>query len=644
MASARPTLKDAVVDIAGVQAYNRTSLLDLLHSCPGRKILLMDASLSGPLSLICDPSDLKDHGAQFAKLGEPIKTECNQIVFLVRSTHAELMSLVAAQIHSDETQGLASRRKYIVIFMPRKSEQCLQRLEQENVLANVDILEHDLHFFPVDDDVLSMEMAGVYRDFHLHGDPTTLFYAAHALMSIQNRFGVIPSVHAIGSSAKYVAEMIIGLRKEKALDATLKDPTTTKTTSQVGVPPVAPKKEKSRKSQQPRIHGVVLIDRGVDLFSVLCSQFTYQALIDDIVGIKDTVAELGADITGGDAKKVRLSSDDVLYKEIRDLHIGVLGPLLHRKASEIQTTYAQKDNLKNIEEMHQYMKKFKAVQGEHTALQTHVNLAAHIKQMTTEDEYMQQLKAEDEITAGSSGNTLEYIEDLIDDQKPIELVLRLMCLFSLANNGIRAKQLDHLKKAVTQMYGFEHVMTLCGLEQAGLLRYQGGKSLWPQVKKSFNLFVDESEVDKDISYAYSGYAPLSIRLVQVIKSLQHGWRSCTDALNLLNGPAVIFEQPPDRGTVFEPPDPSAPQVVLVFFLGGVTYAEMAALRKLSDMEGGRRKFIIATTEFLGPKKLFESLKSPEVFDKPCRETEKKAKESSRGRFGLPTSLNPFGRS
>lgn len=643
MASARPSLKDAAVDIAGIQAYNRTSLLDLLHSCPGRKVLLLDGSLSGPLSLICDPSDLKDHGAQWSKLGEPIKTDCNQIIFLVRSIHAELMSLIAAQIHADESQGLASRRKYVVIFMPRKSEQCLQRLEQENVLANVDILEHDLHFFPVDDDVLSMEMSGVYRDFHLHGDPTTLFYAAHALMSMQNRFGIIPSVHAIGSSAKYVAEVIIGLRKEKALDATLKDPTSAKTVSQVGVPPVAPKKEKSRKSQQPKIQGVVLVDRGVDLFSVLCSQFTYQALIDDIVGIKDTVAELGSQITGGDAKKVRLSSDDPLFKEVRDLHIGVLGPLLHRKASEIQTTYAQKDNLKNIEEMHQYMKKFKEVQGEHTALQTHVNLAAYISTVTKEDDYMQQLKAEDEITAGSSGNTMDYIEELIDDKKPLELVFRLLCLYSLVNNGIRAKQLDHLKKAVLQMYGYEQLLTLCALEQVGLLRYQGGKSLWPQVKKNFNLFVDESEVENDISYAYSGYAPLSVRLVQVIKSLQHGWRSCTDALNLLNGPALIFEQPPDRGTVREPSDPSAPQVVLVFFLGGVTYAEIAALRKLSEMEGSRRKFIIATTEFLGPKKLFDSLKNPEVFDKPPRETAA-PKQETRSRFGLPSSLNPFGRS
>merc|ERR1719160_1350343 len=104
---------------------------------------------------------------------------------------------------------------------------------------------------------------------------------------------------------------MIGLRKEQALSDTSKLPQSSKICSQVGVPPVAPKMRKDKVGilQQPKIQGVVLIDRAVDLFSVLCSQFTYEALIDDIVGIKDTVAELGSDITGGETKKVRLSSD-----------------------------------------------------------------------------------------------------------------------------------------------------------------------------------------------------------------------------------------------------------------------------------------------------------------------------------------------
>lgn len=38
----------------------------------------------------------------------------------------------------------------------------------------------------------------------------------------------------------------------------------------------------------------------------------------------------------------------------------------------------------------------------------------------------------------------------------------------------------------------------------------------------------------DISYVYSGYAPLSVRLIQYLA--RPGWRSITEVLNILPGP------------------------------------------------------------------------------------------------------------
>ena len=40
----------------------------------------------------------------------------------------------------------------------------------------------------------------------------------------------------------------------------------------------------------------------------------------------------------------------------------------------------------------------------------------------------------------------------------------------------------------------------------------------------------------DISYVYSGYGPLSIRLAQYYA--RPGWRSITEVLNLLPGPTI----------------------------------------------------------------------------------------------------------
>ncbi|XP_013379301.1 vacuolar protein sorting-associated protein 33A-like [Lingula anatina] len=49
------------------------------------------------------------------------------------------------------------------------------------------------------------------------------------------------------------------------------------------------------------------------------------------------------------------------------------------------------------------------------------------------------------------------------------------------------------------------------------------------------------------------------------------------------------------------------KVVLIFFLGGVTYAEIAALRFLSQQEDGPADYIIATTKLINGKTWLEAI-------------------------------------
>merc|ERR1712113_396646 len=98
------------------------------------------------------------------------------------------------------------------------------------------------------------------------------------------------------------------------------------------------------------------------------------------------------------------------------------------------------------------------------------------------------------------------------------------------------------------------------------------------------------------------------------------------------GPAQESHQPASPGTPStDSRDPSQPAVVLVCFLGGVTYGEIAALRRLSELEDGRRKFLVLTTEVINTKKFFESLRCEQVFNQPQVETRKvQAQPKSRG--------------
>merc|ERR1711957_211032 len=264
-----------------------------------------------------------------------------------------------------------------------------------------------------------------------------------------------------------------------------------------------------------------------------------------------------------------MGNDVPLYEEIRDLHIDKLGPLLSQRAVAIQNTYAEKDNVKNPNEMAEFLKKFKTAQAAHPLLELHINLAQHLRKTIQDDDYQNHLRMEDAITAQSSGNVLENIEDMIDDQQPVHEVFRLLCLYSLCNNGIKPKQLDQIKKCILQSYGYEHLLTLCNMERVGMLRYQQGKSVWSSIKRHFNLIVEDTMMERDVCYAYSGYAPLSVRLVQMTKGRPGGWRSCQDALSLLWGPAQDLHQQSQnkKASAADESGGNAPTVVLVVYLG-----------------------------------------------------------------------------
>ncbi len=109
------------------------------------------------------------------------------------------------------------------------------------------------------------------------------------------------------------------------------------------------------------------------------------------------------------------------------------------------------------------------------------------------------------------------------------------CLLSAVNGGL--KKLDFFKRELVQSYGLEALLAVSNLEKAGLLR-KDSKAWWPSMKKvhfaslqgvHIEIYiriqalalvkedVDESRMD-DLSYVYSGYAPVSARIThQVIQ-------------------------------------------------------------------------------------------------------------------------------
>jgi vacuolar protein sorting-associated protein 33A len=145
---------------------------------------------------------------------------------------------------------------------------------------------------------------------------------------------------------------------------------------------------------------------------------------------------------------------------------------------------------------------------------------------------------------------LTALEDLIAQGADRRMILRMLVLASITSGGIRSKLLENLKREVLQVrpcssiyhcdshmfqtYGYEILPTLLALENLqllhglpmpqSLLRLPSMKLAYPGIRKQLRLLLEESEAGSDampydISYVYSGYAPLSVRLVQCVAQM-----------------------------------------------------------------------------------------------------------------------------
>eukprot|EP00163_Fabomonas_tropica_P032762 TRINITY_DN8359_c0_g1_i1.p1 TRINITY_DN8359_c0_g1~~TRINITY_DN8359_c0_g1_i1.p1 ORF type:complete len:600 (+),score=140.03 TRINITY_DN8359_c0_g1_i1:778-2577(+) len=583
--SGAASLTNAVINLLALRESGRLGLTEVLDSMKGPKALVLDPRLSGPLGLIAEVALLREHGVdKIFHLGpQKVETECKNVIYLVRP-RTENMELVAEQIHEMEKAGMS--KDYSVFFVPRRTMICERVLEEKGVYGDVTLGEFDLDLIPFDEDVLSLELDTSFRECFLDGDRTALYYVARSIIKLQALYGEIPNIKGKGSCSKAVRDMILRMQAERSNDG----------------PPVA-----------SEIDTLILLDRDVDLFTPLCTQLTYEGLVDELFGISNSYVDLEPEVLGqSGVKKVKtpLNSNDKLYSEIRDLNFSVLGPLLNKKATYISENYKERHQAQTVSQIRDFMKKLNTLQQEHNSLRIHTNIAEKISAFTRSMPFSTRIEAEQALLVGPD-TVNDTIEEAINKQEPLTRVLRMICLQSLTNNGIKSKYFDFLRREILQTYGYEKLFTLENLQRLGMFKRQDSKGPWAALRKNLHLIVEDcnEQNPKDISYAYSGYAPLSVRLIQY--AIKPGWRSIEDSLRILPGPTFEETQELSPGARDASASQSSHQrrrnVTLVYFIGGVTYAEISAIRFLAQQEEGNRDYIIATTKLINGDTLLESV-------------------------------------
>ena len=508
--------------------------------------------------------------------------------FYITRPNMLAVSQIADHIQSDNRARFS--REYYIVFVPRSHASCDYILEREGVAGFVTILEWNLHLIPLDAHFLSLEQNNALFTLQADGDYSMLHSVAQSILHMENLYGTIPLIHGKGHLADMVWRLYDRLKE----------------VSQVGF---------LHQEGGAQITELILFDRTCDFVTPLCSQLTYEGILDDVFGICSGFIQIGKEVMGKDVK-VLLNARDPVYKLIRSMHFSSVSSVLSRISKELKSDYREGKSSQSIPELKNFVQKLPELRKKHDSLETHLKVSEQIVMKKREAEFQRQLFFERAIMeAADKAPIKEYIEECIHRQVNYHVPLRLMCLMSVTNSGIKNKYLQSLKDQYLHTYGHKFLDTFHNLERVGLLVEKPEETASTAQRSHFKLLSKHLKlVPKDpetsnlhtpsqMSYVFGGaYKPLSVAVIESL-SRNGSWRGLEDTVRTWPGPAFTKTQGSSqrRTTVTAS---QAYRVVLVYFLGGCTFSEICALRFLGEKTNVH--YIVATTNLVNANSLMDS--------------------------------------
>jgi hypothetical protein len=572
-------------------------------------------------------------GAEVSLQGEGDTVDV--VTYFLRPSDLSQTQLVAQRIRSWKK---SFRTHHRLVYLPQPTAVVHKMLGNLGLTAapNVSVQRLQLDIFPLETDVLSLEYEDAAREVDVEGTPSTLITTvARSILKLQDVVGKIPRIQAFGPMGEEVVRKLLNLTVDEYLAARDRP------------------EEESGPVRGGDVAALIVMDRKVDMVTPMLTPLTYEGLLDDVVGIECGFIKVDVETINPEDESEKktaapkeeivalgVNGSDSLYAEVRNQHVEKFGSFLQNQAMALRESHANftdKGKKKDLSEIHQFVKQIPVFTQNLRSLTNHIHLAELVKHNSEEATFRERWQLERSILEGET--SYDALEDLANSQYPPYRFLRLLCLQSLCAGGIKSSRYDSLRRDVVQIYGYEYLFVLNNLEKAGLLRRREG--LWIDTVSPFNnlrksLILINAEVDTvepdDVSYVSSGYAPLTVRLVQ---TTMKGWAGREEILREIPGRLVDVTQQnppedlatalkrskgPSLGSLAESSNAAAgvaagdggsnsnkKPVLMIMYVGGVTYMELAALRFLSKRPSFPYHIVCCTTKVMNGSRFLQTL-------------------------------------
>ncbi|KAL4556499.1 hypothetical protein LXL04_039154 [Taraxacum kok-saghyz] len=333
---------------------------------------------------------------------------------------------------------------------------------------------------------------------------------------------------------------------------------------------------------------LLVIDRRDDPVTPLLNQWTYQAMVHELIGIKDNKVDLGnAGKFSKDQQEVVLSSEqDTFFKSNMYENFGDIGMSIKRMVDDFQQVAKSNQNIQTIEDMAKFVDNYPEYRKMQGNVSKHVTLVTEMSKIVEERKLMLVSQTEQELACnGGQGAAFEAVTNLLNNQSVSDIDrLRLVMLYALRYEKESPLQLMQLfNKLASRSPKYKPGLVQFLLKQAGVDRRTG--DLYGN-RDILNIARNMARGLKGVENVYTQHQPL---LFQTMESITKG------RLRDVDYPFV--------GNHFQQ---GRPQEVVIFIVGGTTYEESRCVALQNGLNSGTR-FILGGSSLLNSKRFLKDL-------------------------------------
>ena len=527
-----------------------------------------------------------------------VKLKEQLLIYIVSPNQANLEQLTYAYA---VTNSPIKNIDFSIIFIPGETPEIIKHMMKFELLKNYDIYSFKIELTPIDQDLLSLELEDSFKEIFIDKNNSSIQELADTMLKLEVAFGKINNKYIKGDYGKIFNDLL-----------TLKE-------------------EEHNIKNQDQILGMIVIDRSSDFITPLLSNYTYEALIDEIYGIKDGGIKVKKSMVknyfGKNVKKLK-KTDDIIYpltsninkfySNLRCMHyVTALGQISAIEAHFKKNLNSEFDE-KSTKNMSGVIANWKDYVFAKPDLDDHTSFLTSIINKNNEvDVKTRKLREQSLLKGMTQINSEEFFDDYISEKKDLEIILNLMALESMTQNGI--SNYNSIKRDILTIYGYQNIFLFRNLESLGWLK-EKEKALMKIFKTKYQTICEKLNLNNldfklnepfSLEYVEHGYCPISLKLIE--KAGEGNWGDIRDALQEIPG-ATIF---PDNEEEMRSPNEKL-NTIFVVFVGGVTYTEIQGIRYLNrkykqsfdnstDPNKTRKQLIIVTTGIINPKKIYDSL-------------------------------------